>query len=236
MVHINVCIYLHMGNFIYLCISIHIYTYIHTHIMGKCMYIIYFVVQSLRHVWLQPHELQHARLPSLSPGVGSNPRPLIQLCYPTVSFCHHRLLLPLIFPSTHKWMEGSQYITVAVTVEHIPYLVEPYKNSMPMKKYLGLLWWSSGWESAHQCRVHGFDPRSGKIPYAEGQISLSHSCWDGVQSPCSARREGPTMREKPPLTAMRERSPRSPPWERSPCSLPFEKARAQQQRPSATKK
>ena len=36
---------------------------------------------------LQPHELQHTRLPcpSLSPGVCSNSRPLSQWCHPTIS-------------------------------------------------------------------------------------------------------------------------------------------------------
>ena len=29
-------------------------------------------------------------------------------------------------------------------------------------------WWSSGWESTCQCRGHGFDPWSGKIPHATG--------------------------------------------------------------------
>ena len=35
----------------------------------------------------------------------------------------------------------------------------------------GLPWWSSGWESACQWRGHRFDPWSGKIPYATGQLS-----------------------------------------------------------------
>ncbi|KAJ8787545.1 hypothetical protein J1605_022860, partial [Eschrichtius robustus] len=35
----------------------------------------------------------------------------------------------------------------------------------------GLPWWRSGWESACQCREHGFDPWSGKIPHAAEQLS-----------------------------------------------------------------
>ena len=35
----------------------------------------------------------------------------------------------------------------------------------------GLPWWRSGWESACQCRGHGFEPWSGKIPHAAGQLS-----------------------------------------------------------------
>ena len=39
------------------------------------------------------------------------------------------------------------------------------------KKYAGLPWWHSGWESACQCREHGFEPWSGKIPHAAEQLS-----------------------------------------------------------------
>ena len=34
----------------------------------------------------------------------------------------------------------------------------------------GLPWWRSGWESACQCRAHGFEPWSGKIPHAAEQL------------------------------------------------------------------
>ena len=34
----------------------------------------------------------------------------------------------------------------------------------------GLPWWRSGWESACQCRGHGFEPWSGKIPHAVEQL------------------------------------------------------------------
>ena len=51
----------------------------------------------------------------------------------------------------------------------------------------GLPWWRSGWESACQCRGHGFEPWSGRIPHATGQLSpepqlLSLRVW----SLCSA--------------------------------------------------
>ena len=38
------------------------------------------------------------------------------------------------------------------------------------KFFLGLPWWCSGWESACQCRGHGFEPRSGRIPHAVEQL------------------------------------------------------------------
>ena len=42
---------------------------------------------------------------------------------------------------------------------------------MPHKKACaGLPWWHSGWESACQCRAHGFEPWSGKIPHAAEQL------------------------------------------------------------------
>ena len=34
----------------------------------------------------------------------------------------------------------------------------------------GLPWWRSGWESACQCRGHGFEPWSGRIPHAVEQL------------------------------------------------------------------
>ena len=34
----------------------------------------------------------------------------------------------------------------------------------------GLPWWRSGWESACQCRGHGFEPWAGRIPHAAEQL------------------------------------------------------------------
>ena len=91
------------------------------------------VVQSLSRVWLQPHGLQHARLPcpSLFPGVCSNSCPLSHWCHLTISssvipfsccmlllllghFSHvrlyvtpqtsaHQVLLPLGFSRQEHW-------------------------------------------------------------------------------------------------------------------------------------
>ena len=38
-------------------------------------------------------------------------------------------------------------------------------------KTIGLPWWRRGWESACQCRGHGCEPWSGKIPHAAEQLS-----------------------------------------------------------------
>jgi len=48
---------------------------------------------------LQPHRLQHARCPSLSPRVCSNSCPLSQWCHPTISSSVTPFSLPSIFPS-----------------------------------------------------------------------------------------------------------------------------------------
>ena len=41
----------------------------------------------------------------------------------------------------------------------------------PIESCLGLPWWLSGKESTCQCRRHGFDPWSSKIPYTSEQLS-----------------------------------------------------------------
>ena len=81
---------------------------------------------------------------------------------------------------------------------------------------IGRPWWRSGWESACQCREHGFEPWSGKIPHAAEQLGP----WATSAEP--ARLE-PVLRNKrgrdserpahcseewPPLAATRE-SPRA---------------------------
>ena len=53
----------------------------------------------------------------------------------------------------------------------------------------GLPWWRSGWESVCQCRGHGFEPWSGKIPHAAEQLGL----WATTAEP--ARLE-PVLRNK----------------------------------------
>ena len=80
----------------------------------------------------------------------------------------------------------------------------------------GLPWWRSGWESACQCRGHGFEPWSGKIPHAVEQLGP----WATITEPAHLE---PVLRNKrgrdserpmhrneewPPLAATRE-SPRT---------------------------
>ena len=53
----------------------------------------------------------------------------------------------------------------------------------------GLPWWRSGWESACWCGGHGFEPWSGRIPYAAEQLGP----WATITEP--ARLE-PVLRNK----------------------------------------
>ena len=89
--------------------------------------------------------------------------------------------------------------------------------------YLGLPWWCNGWESACQCRGHGFEPWSGKIPHAAEQLGP----WATTTEP--ARLE-PVLRnrrghDRGPRTAMKS----------GPHSPQLEKALAQKWRPNTAK-
>ena len=88
------------------------------------------------------------------------------------------------------------------------------------KRTGGLPWWLSGKQFACQCRKHGFNPWSGKIPHISGLLSLCsraqepqllHSCATASEdsvpgSLCSGTRAGTETRS--PRTATRE-SPHS---------------------------
>ena len=85
-----------------------------------------------------------------------------------------------------------------------------------IKKLIGLPWWRSGWESACQCRGHGFEPWSGRIPHAAEWLGP----WATVAEParlepvlrnkrgCDGERPAHRDEEWPPLAATRE-SPRT---------------------------
>ncbi|XP_057408540.1 disks large homolog 2 isoform X9 [Balaenoptera acutorostrata] len=47
----------------------------------------------------------------------------------------------------------------------IPRVLEALRQKQEQRPNVGLPWWRSGWESACQCRGHGFVPQSGKIPH-----------------------------------------------------------------------
>ena len=84
------------------------------------------------------------------------------------------------------------------------------------KQDTGLPWWRSGWESACQCRGHGFEPWSGKTPHAAEQLGP----WATIAEParlepvlrnkrgCDSERPARRDEEWPPLATTRE-SPRT---------------------------
>ena len=81
---------------------------------------------------------------------------------------------------------------------------------------LGLPWWRSGWESACQCRGHGFEPWSGKIPHATEQLGLWATTTEPVRLEpvlCNKRgrdSERPAHRDEEwPLLATTRESPRT---------------------------
>ena len=61
----------------------------------------------------------------------------------------------------------------------------------------GLHWWRSGWESACQCRGHGFEPWSGKIPRATEQLRLCATTADPARLEPVLRNERGCHGERP---------------------------------------
>ena len=129
-------------------------------------------------------------------------------------------------------------------------------NKQFIKAYTGLAWWHSRWESACQCRQHGFNPWSRKIPHAVDQLSpcpttaeptLYSLCATTVEvcmlegpraataQPVRCNYWGP--RPQGPCSTTRGPTVRSPQATRksSPCSPQLEKAHARQWRLSAAK-
>ena len=89
-------------------------------------------------------------------------------------------------------------------------------QNTPLNHNQGLPWWRSGWESACQCRGHGFEPWSGKIPHAAEQLGP----WATITEPVllepvlrnkrdrDSERPAHRNEEWPPLATTRE-SPRT---------------------------
>ena len=67
-------------------------------------------------------------------------------------------------------MEVKNHMITSIDAEKV---CDKIQQPFTLKKKLsGLPWWRSGWESACQCRGHGFEPWSGKIPHAVEQLGL----------------------------------------------------------------
>ena len=57
----------------------------------------------------------------------------------------------------------------ATVIKYWPYKYVFFLIKILSSYFRGLPWWRSGWESACQCRGHGFEPWSGRIPHAAEQ-------------------------------------------------------------------
>ena len=93
---------------------------------------------------------------------------------------------------------------------------------------MGLPWWSSGWESACQCRDTSSIPGPGRSYMPRGTKSLCATTTEAhtPYSPCSTRRE---------ITAIRRHTATRVGKATLYHSLPLGKAHAQQQRPMQPK-
>ena len=92
------------------------------------------------------------------------------------------------------------------------------------KAIYGLPWWRSDWESACQCRGHGFEPWSRKIPHAAEQLGPWATTTEPARlEPVLPTREATTVRG--PRTAMKS----------GPRLLQLEKALTQKRRPNTAK-
>ena len=117
---------------------------------------------------------------------------------------------------------GKEIVNQVQEAQRVPYSINPRRNT-PRHICIKLSkinyrasWWRSGWESACQCRGHGFEPWSGKTPHAAERLGP----WATITEPARLEpvlhnkrgrdRERPLHHneEWPPLAATRE-SPRT---------------------------
>ena len=80
---------------------------------------------------------------------------------------------------------------------------------------IGLPWWRSGWESAGQCRGHGFEPWSGKIPRAAEQLGPWATTTEPARLEPVLRNQREAAIVRGPRTAMKS-GPHLPQLEKSP--------------------
>ena len=120
---------------------------------------------------------------------------------------------------SHQTSVSDRALTLRLCRKRIPTKMESSETSkifIRKKRSTGLPWWRSGWESACQCRGHGFEPWSGKTPHAAEQLgpwatTTEPACLEPVLRNKRGRdSERPAHRddEWPPLAATRE-SPRT---------------------------
>ena len=89
-----------------------------------------------------------------------------------------------------------------------------YGNVMeiPRKLNTGLPWWASDWESACQCRGHGFNPWSRKSPHSVEQLS---PCATTTEPALYSPQATPTKTHMPRAHALQQEKPTQ--WEAPAC-------------------
>ena len=114
--------------------------------------------------------------------------------------------------TVHNSKLSTQWIKEYIKRETKKCLETKKEWNHSITKLMGLPWWHSGWESACQCRGHGFEPWSGKIPHATEQLGL----WATITEPACLEpvlrnkrghdNEGPVHHDEewPPLAATKE--------------------------------
>ena len=148
---------------------------------------------------------------------------------------HTRSLIIIIWYNYNNQIGSSLHYVIRYTAHLCTWnyhnivnrLYSNIKQKVKRKDTQGLPWWRSGKESACQCRGHGFELWSGKIPLAAEQLSpcttttepvlwspwattaepTCHNYWSlCAWSPCSTTREATAMRS--PRTTTKSRPPR----------------------------
>ena len=113
-----------------------------------------------------------------------------------------------------EWINNK--VLLYSTETYMQYPMINHNGKEYLKRNAGLPWWRSGWESACQCRGHGFKPWSGKIPHATEQLGPWATTTEPARLEPALRNkrgrdsERPAHRDEewPPLATTRE-SPRT---------------------------
>ena len=92
-----------------------------------------------------------------------------------------------------------------------------WATSLHFTERFGLPWWQNGWVSTCQCRGHGLDPWSRKIPQEPGRsCSVCHNYWIWTLEPTCCNHQSPhtcgMLRSSEKPVPQLESSPRSLQW------------------------
>ena len=118
----------------------------------------------------------------------------------------------MVSPPSSCLVDGPKWSQSEVQRNLISYKTEQKqkreRSQANKNRCCGLPWWHSGWESACQCRAHGFEPWSGKIPHAAEQLRPWATTTEPARLEPVLHNKGGRDSEWPPLAATRE-SPRT---------------------------